>query len=304
MNELQGLIYKLSGECKAYVIVSQYRENRLQLQELHDLLDAMVASDLERVGLLEMIRQEAVRQSVAPDSIELLMGGLRGSAGTPPPAPPVPERKTISVRPLEQSKTAASESQPPPPPPLPRQGHRLPRQTNFLKKKVAPPAAPPPEPQTPLQATVQIQPQKAEETFFGGAATAPAFASLANTKKRLVLVADDDPRIRMVFKMRLEKAGFEVVEAPTGDDAWRSLQESKPVAMVMDMKMPGLHGLEILAKLTSEGSTLPVCVCSAYDQLQDEFVIKNYPRLRYFVKPVKADELVTALQGLLQQGNP
>jgi len=96
--------------------------------------------------------------------------------------------------------------------------------------------------------------------------------------------------------MKLQKAGYNVIEAHNGEAAWRAIENESPAGMVMDMKMPGLHGLEILARLTQQGSQLPVLVCSAYDQLKDEFVIKNYPCIRYFVKPVNADELVTALQ--------
>jgi len=65
--------------------------------------------------------------------------------------------------------------------------------------------------------------------------------------------------------------------------------------------MPGLHGLEVLANMKSKQIYIPVVICSAYDQLQDDFVIKSYPLVRYLVKPVAPDALVGALKDLFAQ---
>jgi DNA-binding response OmpR family regulator len=65
------------------------------------------------------------------------------------------------------------------------------------------------------------------------------------------------------------------------------------------MKMPGLHGLEVLSHMADKQITTPVIICSAYDQLQDEFVVRTYPNLRYLVKPVAPEALVSSIRELL-----
>lgn len=116
-----------------------------------------------------------------------------------------------------------------------------------------------------------------------------------------VLVADDDKRIRMVFKLRLEEAGFAVAEAEDGAEAWRQISEGKVSLVVLDMKMPGLHGLEVLSRMADKQIHIPVIVCSAYDQLKDEFLVATHPRLKFFVKPIGADAVVAAAKELLGQ---
>lgn len=73
--------------------------------------------------------------------------------------------------------------------------------------------------------------------------------------------------------------------------------------VILDMKMPGLHGMEILSRLVSRSRKPPVIVCSAYDQMKDEFVVQTYPRLRFFVKPVSTDQLLATVQELLGEAD-
>lgn len=137
---------------------------------------------------------------------------------------------------------------------------------------------------------------RAEEAlFFGGK---PSGMKMEREKRPVVLVADDDARIRMVFKLKLEDAGFAVVEAANGDEAWKLIQDG-PQAVVLDMKMPGQHGLEVLAKMTDGHLKIPVVVCSAHDQLKEEFVVATYPCLRYLVKPVSPNDVIKSVRELL-----
>ena len=117
-----------------------------------------------------------------------------------------------------------------------------------------------------------------------------------------VLLADDDARIRMVFRKKLEDNGYSIEEADNGEDAWKLLQEQQYGIAVLDMKMPGLHGLELLARLTAAGGKLPVIICSAYEQLQEEFVVSTYPKLRYLTKQVDVNKLVALVKELAPVG--
>lgn len=115
----------------------------------------------------------------------------------------------------------------------------------------------------------------------------------------LILIADDDKRIRMVFRLRIEEAGYDVVECGDGNEAWERIQQGELALIVLDMKMPGLHGLEVLSRMVDKQLKIPVIVCSAYDQLEDEFVVQTYPSLRYLVKPISPETLVNTIKELL-----
>jgi CheY-like chemotaxis protein len=148
-----------------------------------------------------------------------------------------------------------------------------------------------------------IDPSKARETFFGGSKGKPSKeAVLGPAAGRLtILVADDDKRIRMVFRLKLEEKGFNVQEAADGQEAWKRLEMGGISAAVLDMKMPGLHGLEILSRLADSDKNLPVVICTAYDRMDDEFVVATYPKLRYLTKPVDGEQLAEALIRLLAE---
>ncbi len=165
----------------------------------------------------------------------------------------------------------------------------------------------------PVQSPVVIknpfpEPQAASDLISGkGKGAAPAVgasagilgSSVKTMSQKRVLLADDDRRIRMIFRKKLADAHYIVDEAATGEEAWDLLQENPYGALIMDMKMPGLHGLELLSRLSAEGGKMPVVVCSAYDQLKDDFVVATYPKLKFFVKPVSPNAIVEAIEEFL-----
>lgn len=286
MTDKWALLQKVSGATKAMIVLNEFCQETMDLPQIKELLGVLVNSDLERIGILELIRQQAEERGLSEESRNLLLGGLGGtgsvseripkSGGASGEGPPSGgERKSISVVPVHRKTN---------PVPNMRLGVGSAQQTT---RTPHPHASAPPEGPKP----------KKGHTFFGGSAAGGGMKTLEEfeAKRARVLVADDDPRIRMIFRMKLQGAGYGVIEAENGDMAWEMLQQEELSALVMDMKMPGIHGLEILARLTKAERKLPVCVCSAYDQLKDEFVVSSYPNLRYFVKPVDADELLAAL---------
>lgn len=140
--------------------------------------------------------------------------------------------------------------------------------------------------------------QKHEILFGGGGGKE---IKPLGVNKPIVLIADDDKRARMVYKLRIESAGFVTIECEDGAQAWERIQQGGINAVVLDMKMPGMHGLEVLSNMAAMAEQVPVVVCSAYDQLNDEFVVKSYSKLKYLTKPVAPDRLVAALRELTSQ---
>lgn len=288
------ILAKLGGDTKALILISEYRLGRLSPIELQELMASLASTDLERVGILELVRRHAPGLGVEAMQIDHLLQTL-ASVQLPPAPPPTSsppsagaaadteprlsawESKTIRLAKSDTPASAASFQV--------RVSDTV-RQRRNLNAEPSPPLPPKPA----------ALPQN--ETFYGSGLGGTAIRRMAERK---VLVADDDNRIRMVFRKRLEDNGFLVEEAASGDEAWKKLQESRFALIIMDMKMPGMHGLELLARFGTMEEKPRVVICSAYEQLKDDFVVKNYPRLRFLVKPVPGDKLIAAANELLTE---
>jgi two-component system phosphate regulon response regulator PhoB len=69
-----------------------------------------------------------------------------------------------------------------------------------------------------------------------------------------VLVADDEPSIRLLLHATIESDDYKVVEACDGDEAWTLIQQYRPALVLLDVQMPGIPGLEILSSIKSDPS--------------------------------------------------
>jgi CheY-like chemotaxis protein len=69
-----------------------------------------------------------------------------------------------------------------------------------------------------------------------------------------VLIADDEPSMRMLVHATIESDDYKVLEAADGDEAWALIQKFKPLLVLLDVQMPGSTGLEILAMIKSDPS--------------------------------------------------
>lgn len=135
-----------------------------------------------------------------------------------------------------------------------------------------------------------------------GSAPRSDLAPGGGTRGPAVLVADDDGRARMMYRAKLEESGFAVVEAKDGIEAWNHIHGGAVQCAVMDMKMPGYHGLEVLGRMVDSNVIIPVVVVSAFDQLANEFVVATYPKLRFLTKPASPERVVEAVKSFLRPG--
>jgi CheY-like chemotaxis protein len=67
-----------------------------------------------------------------------------------------------------------------------------------------------------------------------------------------VLIADDEPSMRLLVRATIESDQYQVLEASDGDEAWAMIQEHRPSVALLDVQMPGRTGLEVLALIRSE----------------------------------------------------
>jgi CheY-like chemotaxis protein len=78
-----------------------------------------------------------------------------------------------------------------------------------------------------------------------------------------VLCADDDPAIRQCFTKALSKAGYSVLTAANGQDAWEALKTGSFDLLITDQQMPRMTGAELVLKARLEGMTLPIIVAAS-----------------------------------------
>jgi DNA-binding response OmpR family regulator len=120
----------------------------------------------------------------------------------------------------------------------------------------------------------------------------------------VVLLVDDDPGIRRTLAIGLELEGFAVVPASGGRAALEAVVTVRPAAMLLDLTMPDLDGLEVLERLRADGNDVPVCVLSARDDVDDRVLGLQAGADDYVVKPFALEEVVARLHALLRRRPP
>jgi DNA-binding response OmpR family regulator len=117
----------------------------------------------------------------------------------------------------------------------------------------------------------------------------------------LILCADDDEDILSLVSLRLERAGFRVVQAVDGDAALEAVRAHRPTVAVLDVMMPRRTGYEVLATLRGDPTFagLKVILLSARVQESDVERGIDAGADAYLAKPFKAGELVAKVQELL-----
>ena len=114
-----------------------------------------------------------------------------------------------------------------------------------------------------------------------------------------VLVVDDEPSIRKLVNLSLTKAGYEVVEAPDGEQAIKVLNSDDNPLMVdtilCDIRMPKVNGIEAIAYFRTQYPTVPVVVMTGYPDVDLAVSLMRQGVLDYLVKPVSKEELLTVI---------
>jgi CheY-like chemotaxis protein len=127
---------------------------------------------------------------------------------------------------------------------------------------------------------------------------------MRTTGHALVLVADDEAHIRMVVADKLRSLGYEVLEAPDGEEALELATTHKPDAVVTDLQMPFMNGLELctrLRELPETAGAKAILLTARGHILSDEQLSKTIIR-EVMSKPFSAREVAAKLQALLSSG--
>ncbi len=121
-----------------------------------------------------------------------------------------------------------------------------------------------------------------------------------------ILVVDDEPDIRRLVVLHLEREGFRCRTAGTGPDALREAKAAVPDLVVLDLMLPGLDGLEVCRRLRSEASTagVPIIMLTAKADEVDRVVGLEVGADDYVVKPFSPKELVARVRAVLRRARP
>jgi two-component system KDP operon response regulator KdpE len=115
-----------------------------------------------------------------------------------------------------------------------------------------------------------------------------------------VLLVEDDTRLRRALRATFVVENFDVIEASTGEDALALLAIDDPDLVVLDLKLPGIDGIEVLEHLRSF-SKVPVVVLTVRDQLDDRVGALNAGADDYVVKPFEPEELIARSRAHLRR---
>lgn len=118
-----------------------------------------------------------------------------------------------------------------------------------------------------------------------------------------VLIADDDPDLRDIVRSVLEASGFEVTEAPDGQQALQAVQATTPDLMILDYMMPGLKGPEVCQRLKQDTLLrhVPIIMLTGKSEIQDKLDGMNAGADDYILKPFDPQELLARVQMVLRR---
>ncbi|WP_454195121.1 response regulator transcription factor [Nocardia sp. Marseille-Q1738] len=116
-----------------------------------------------------------------------------------------------------------------------------------------------------------------------------------------ILVVDDDRAVRESLRRSLTFNGYSVDLAVDGVDALEKATEQRPDALVLDVMMPRLDGLEVCRRLRSTGDDLPILVLTARDSVSERVAGLDAGADDYLPKPFALEELLARLRALLRR---
>ncbi|MGP4021215.1 response regulator transcription factor [Saccharopolyspora sp. 5N708] len=119
-----------------------------------------------------------------------------------------------------------------------------------------------------------------------------------------ILVVDDDRAVRESLRRSLQFNGYQVELAADGQQALDFLASNRPDAIVLDVMMPRLDGLEVARRLRSTGDDLPILVLTARDAVSDRVAGLDAGADDYLPKPFALEELLARLRALLRRASP
>jgi DNA-binding response OmpR family regulator len=111
-----------------------------------------------------------------------------------------------------------------------------------------------------------------------------------------VLLVDDDRALRKLLRAYLEQESISVLEAATGEEALATIARAAPTLVLLDVRLPGLDGFEVLRRLEASGTPVPVILVTSLEDELDQLVGYRLGAVDYVVKPVSPKVLAAKVR--------
>ena len=116
--------------------------------------------------------------------------------------------------------------------------------------------------------------------------------------KKKVLVCDDEESIRLLLRETF-KENYDVIEAVDGREALRLSNSEAFDLIIIDIKMPGTHGIEVIEQIRQNNKNVPIIICSAYRLMEDDNVLKSADVAAFVTKPLNINALKKKVSELI-----
>jgi len=118
---------------------------------------------------------------------------------------------------------------------------------------------------------------------------------------KTILATDASKNIRLLLEAELSLEGYRVILASTGLETMKKLREKTPDLLVLDLRMPDMHDLEILKTIREENKELPIILCTVYKRAQDNSAIGASGVAGYLIKPFGINHLKALIKKSLKK---
>ncbi len=116
-----------------------------------------------------------------------------------------------------------------------------------------------------------------------------------------ILIVDDEPNVRLIYRVALETEGYLVEESATAEEALQHLQKQPADLAILDLRMPGMDGLELLSKMRQQQVPTPSVIITAYSDVPNAVKAMKLGAIDFLQKPLRPDELRTIVWEVLNR---
>jgi DNA-binding response OmpR family regulator len=119
-----------------------------------------------------------------------------------------------------------------------------------------------------------------------------------------ILIVDDEPNVRLVFRIALESTGAELASAEDGEAALAWLKDNRADLVLLDLQMPRVGGMGVLERLRALGNDVPVIIITAHGSIPDAVAAMKLGAIDFLSKPLTPDTLRRAVADVLDRERP
>jgi len=120
-------------------------------------------------------------------------------------------------------------------------------------------------------------------------------------EKHTILVVDDESAQRLILSGHLKQKGFKVLEAVSGEDAFKIVNDKLVDIIITDFKMPGLSGLDLLKKVKTNNPEIAIVIVTAFGTIETAVQAMKEGAYDYLTKPVDLDELDILIKRIVER---